>query len=110
MKKFALAAMACTVLSIVLPSIAIAGGSGSGTVSFLLGVSTGHLLFGTSVSASHPACATDGWAFDVTTPGGKMMAALLVSAQASGKQVNIAGAGACDVYPGRETVVYVVVS
>jgi hypothetical protein len=110
MKNFSRAALLWMMLSFFVPSGALADGTGSGTVTFLLGVSSGHLLFGTSASASRPACATDGWAFDVSTAGGKLMAALLVSAQASGKQVNVVGTGACDVYPARETVRYVVVN
>lgn len=110
MRKVSCVTLLSFMLAVALPGSALANGNGSGTVNFLLGVSSGFLLFGTTVQTSHPACATDGWAFDVSTPGGKMMASLLVAAQAAGRQVNIAGTGACDVYGGRETVSYVVVS
>lgn len=41
--------------------------------------------------------------------GGKAMLALLIAAQAAGKQVSIIGKGNCDVWGDRESVSYVVV-
>lgn len=100
--------MAVFVWALAMPCSAFANGSGSGTINFLLGVTSGHLLFGTTVQTGHPACATDGWAINASTPGGKLMASLLIAAQAAGRQVNVVGTGLCDVYDSRESVSYVV--
>jgi hypothetical protein len=91
---------------------AVANGSGNGTIVFVLSNFSGQVFFKTNGMQSQPSCATDGWAFDMNgsaASGGKAMLALLIAAQAAGKQVSVVGKGVCDVWGDRESVSYVVV-
>jgi hypothetical protein len=89
-----------------------ATGVGTGNISFILSNSSGQVFFRTTTAQSQPTCSTEGWAFDMNggnAVGGKAMLALLIAAQAAGKQVSIIGKGNCDVWGDRESVSYVVV-
>ena len=50
------------------------------------------------------------WAFSSTTPAGQSMLALLLSANASGKSVVVAGKGSCDVAGDTESVSYIYIA
>lgn len=62
---------------------------------------------------AQPACSASfpgRWAFNATTPAGQSMLALLMSANASGKSVVVAGKGACDVAGDTESVSYIYIA
>jgi hypothetical protein len=58
--------------------------------------------------ADTPACATQPtrFAFNATTPGGKVQLAGLLTAYAAGKRVNIIGTGNCTLFADSETLSY----
>jgi hypothetical protein len=64
----------------------------------------------TVLPTGSPSCVTNTtWSFalPLTTPVENQMLALLLSARATGTPVQLIGSGACDTYPGIETLQYV---
>lgn len=110
--KFCTSLFLTVALAFVVHMPAHSGGTGSGTVSFILPTAYGQVFFRTTNAQSQPACATQGWAFDLTgtfSNGGKAMLSTLLTALAAGKQVNIIGKGNCDVWSDRESVDYIII-
>lgn len=95
-------------------SPSVLAGSGAGKVTFLRAHSSDIIMFG--LSGGHvgkPTCATaasDSWALSLTTHTGRAMYAMLLSAQAQGKGVQVSGAGGCSAWADREapTWIYIV--
>lgn len=111
-KRFWTTFLCAFILTLTFQAPAHSGGTGSGTISFILPTAYGQVFFKTTNAQSQPACSTQGWAFDLTGAnaiGGKAMLATLLTALAAGKQVNIVGKGNCDVWGDRESVDYLVV-
>ena len=104
LRKFAILMLFLTGFSaIAQPSWA---GNQQGTISQITYSTGGIAYFTLSGSpASMAGCATaQRWAIVVTAPAGQAALAILLSAQAQGKTINIAGTGACDVWPDSETI------
>jgi hypothetical protein len=84
-----------------------AGGTIVRTVSFTSGV---FVFFQNGTRTSPPSCAASyptRWAIDVTTAGGQAAQANLLTAFATGRQVEVVGNGTCSVDPLSETVAYI---
>lgn len=61
----------------------------------------------TGTRSSRPTCATlDRWVIGVSTAGGQMAAAALLTAHSQRKRIYVYGKGACDVWGDTETVQY----
>ncbi|MBW8860281.1 MAG: hypothetical protein JF570_11310 [Caulobacter sp.] len=59
--------------------------------------------------SAQPACSTafpGRWAFNAATPAGQSLLALILSANATGKSITVAGNGVCDVAGDTESVSY----
>ena len=95
------------IISLTCPSVYAGSSAGlitnpfSGSTSILNGFTAG-------IHQNKPACSTlgDDWAFNATTPEGKAMLALLLTAYSLKKPIHVEGKGVCDVYPYRESVDY----
>jgi len=68
-------------------------GNSSGVVTKIYAHADDIVMFGAGVHNNRPACSGDEWAFSVATPTGRAMLALLLSAHAQGKPVNVDGMG-----------------
>ncbi len=86
----------------------------SGTVYQITITGTGVVYFWQRGSRSaQPACSASfpgRWSFSTSTSAGQAMLALLLSANASGKPVVVAGKSVCDVAGDTETVDYVYIA
>lgn len=85
-------------------SSSFAVGTASGDVNYVFVHSPNVLMFqvGTTVSTP-PTCSTQNqWAVKLDTTLGKNLYALLLSAQAQGRNVQVYGSGVCDAWPDRE--------
>ena len=102
MKVKPLRFLACAALCAV-TSLAHAGTS-SGLVTVLYVHSGDAVMFGAGPINNRLACsiAGDEWAFSLTTPTGRAMYALLLSAQAQGKAISVKGNGQCSAWQDRE--------
>jgi hypothetical protein len=95
-------------------SFSALAGSGAGTVTVLRAHSSDIIMF--KLSGGHvgkPACATatsDSWALSLTTHTGRAMYALLLSAQAQGKGVQVSGTGDCSAWPDREAPIWIYIA
>jgi hypothetical protein len=94
-------------LGMALASNALAGAS-SGPVTALLVHEPSVVMFEAGPHTAKPACSTVGnqWALSLNSPAGKAMYALLLMAQATGKQVAVQGSGGCTSWGDRETPTY----
>lgn len=84
-------------------------GSSTGLVTALK-VHTGDVvMFAAGSIGQRAACgvAGDEWAISLNTPTGKAIYALLLSANAQGKQVLVTGSNACNAWSDRETPYWV---
>jgi hypothetical protein len=101
---------ALALLFMVAGSTASASIAYNGALSMPHFMSSGIVLVYTSGSrANPPACGAgqaNRFAFDATTPGGKIQLAGLLTAFATGKQVVIVGSDTCGVWSDTETVNY----
>jgi hypothetical protein len=83
-----------------------------GTIHGVLPTHNGAVLFWTTGSrvGTHPACQGPGldgrYAIDASTVAGQSMVAVLLSAQAQGKQIYVVGSGNCTIWSDTETVVF----
>lgn len=101
-------------LSLVLglcSSSALAGSS-VGKVTILRAHSADIIMFGLSGEhVNRPACAagapSEPWALSLATHTGRAMYALLLSAQAQGKAVQVSGTSTCSAWADRETPVWI---
>lgn len=74
---------------------------------------TGVLFFHANSKVNTPNCGLpqpERWAIDTSTPGGKTMAALVMTAFALGKSVAVTGAENCDIWGDTESVDYLFIS
>lgn len=92
-------------------SRSVMAGSGAGKVMVLRAHAHDVIMFGLSGGhASRPTCAaavSDSWALSLSTHTGRAMYALLLSAQAQGKSVQVSGAGDCSAWPDREAPIWI---
>jgi hypothetical protein len=79
-------------------------GSSQGTITNILQMSAGILIFAAGPMNGRAACSTIGneWAIDVNTSGGRAFQASLLMAFAMGKTIYVAGTGACSAWGDRE--------
>jgi hypothetical protein len=107
-----LLAMACTCVALAVPSSVGASTATGGTIHGVLPTYNGAVLFWTTgtVVGGHPACQGPGltgrYAIDASTVAGQSMVAVLLSAQAQGKQIFITGSGTCTIWGDTETVLH----
>ena len=103
---------------LVFAGSANASGSSSGQVTGILVVSapwaapspsSDVAVFSAGSHSGKPACSVigDDWSISLTTPSGRAMYALILSAQAQGKSVNVAGSNTCSAWGDRETPVWI---
>ena len=92
---------------------AAAAGSSTGEVTRLYvhnGDSAGGMImFAAGTHNNKPSCSTlgDEWAFELGTPEGQAMYALLLSAVPQGLSIHVVGTGTCDAWGDRETARYI---
>lgn len=93
------------VLFLIFSSFTYAG-TGSGKVSKIMvhekSNGLGVIMFLVEKHENRPKCAVYGWAFDANTDLGKAMYAMLLSAAAQGKPVNVYGTNDCVAWGDRE--------
>jgi hypothetical protein len=84
-------------------------GSSSGIVAVIYAHEGDVVMFVACSHQGRPACSTIGndWAISLATPTGKAMYAMLLSAQAQGKPVNVVGTDTCSAYGDREAPRYI---
>ena len=90
-----------TVFTFITARTAIADSNGTITQIAVIG----DVVFFTAGShTGKPTCSTigDEWAFSLTTPGGRGMYALLLTAQLRGLPVTVNGSGSCPAWGDRE--------
>lgn len=94
--------IAALLFAISAPSFAV--GTANGEVNYIFVHSPNVLMFQVGATVSTPpACSTNNqWAVKLDTVVGKNLYALLLSAQAQGRNVQVYGTGLCDVWPDRE--------
>ena len=108
MKRLSLAVLTSSLLMLSSQSFA---GSSSGAVSNVTANVASRIFFEAGTLAANPACATAGsWALDATTPEGKAMYALILTAQATDRTVTVTGNNLCTIQPDRETVQFMVMN
>ena len=85
---------------------AYASVSSAGTVNNVLAIREGKLFFNQSgTHDQRPACATaDRWVVDMSTPGGQIIAATVLTAYAQNRTVGVAGTGSCADWGDTESV------
>ena len=102
---------AALALALMTGSAAQASTGQSGTVYNITVTIYGTVYFWQrGVRTAQPACSTGmprRWAFSSTTPAGQSLLALILSANATGKPIVVAGNATCDVAPDTESAVYV---
>lgn len=80
-------------------------GSSQGPVTLLQAHEGDVAMFSAGAHSGAPACSSAGeeWAFSLTSHYGRAMYALLISAQAQGKEVLVTGSNVCSAWGDRET-------
>lgn len=86
---------------------AVAGWS-SGQIKTILITKNNMLFFESGIKNQPPNCQTvpNQWAIDLSTASGKAIYALILSAQAQGKEIVVVGQNFCTVWPDRESIDY----
>ncbi|MFT4929090.1 MAG: hypothetical protein ACI8WB_005220 [Phenylobacterium sp.] len=81
-------------------------GSGVGKVKHLMVHEGDVVMFSTGPRTEMAECSTvgDDWMLSIATEKGKAMYAMLLASAAQGLTVSVQGHGACNVWPGRESV------
>lgn len=107
----------CKVALTLLMAVFVQGnavaGQSTGKVEHIISNSGGQIFFRAGDMPQQPGCSQNAWAFDMNganAAGGKAMLAVIIAAQAQGKQITVIGKGVCDVWGDRESVSYVVVA
>lgn len=87
----------------------VLAGNGSGTVKLIYTHALDVVLFDIGSHNDKPACSTAGneWALSLATETGKAMYALLLSAAAQSKNVDVLGDNTCSAWFDRENPLYV---
>jgi hypothetical protein len=92
-------------------SVAVAGGTITGTVQLLIARASDGLTYVVinGTASGHPACATNSYwiIMNETSDAGHKQYAMLLAAQASGSQVSIVGAGTCTRWGDGEDIDYI---
>jgi hypothetical protein len=102
-------------LAVTIPDPAYAGSQAAGNITTMatnppVGGYPAVFFFATNgTRSSPPSCATIGgrWAIDGSTMGGQQSIALVMSAQAQGRQIIVQGNGTCSVWGDTETASYI---
>jgi len=96
--------LALIALGLATVSLNAISGSSTGAITVLMVNQADRVLFSAGPHQSKPACSTqaDEWATSSATAAGKAMLAVLLSAQAQGKSVQVVGTGACAAWSDRE--------
>jgi hypothetical protein len=109
-----LAAMTAAVLAVAgLASPAAASSSQSGTISTILPLRNGIVLFNHSgARTATPACHTIAgrWAIDASTTAGQAALSVLMSAYLAGKKIAVLGQGNCSTHGDTEAVEHFVIN
>jgi hypothetical protein len=89
-------------------SISAHAGSSSGYITQILVVAD-TATFSAGTHNSKPACSTVGedWSVSLSSPGGRAMYAMLLSAFAQHLAIGVSGTGGCTAWPDRETPNYI---
>lgn len=108
MKKIALGAI---LSSLIAAAPVLASNADTGTVSGIYGTHNGAVIFTTSGTRTGtiPACAIANpqrFVIDASTAAGQSAVAVLLTAYAKGKAVNVVGTGSCTIWGDTETVAY----
>lgn len=87
-------------------------GESSGTVIRLYAHSGDIAIFDVGAHTNRPACSVAGneWAVSLSTPGGRAMYVLLVSAAAQRQTVTVHGTNTCSAWGDREAPSYIIVT
>jgi len=88
---------------------AVAGvGSSTGKVQSINVEQGAVFMFSAGTHNNKPACSTVGndWAVSLATADGKAMYAMVLSAASQGQTVSVVGTNGCNVWPDRETPMY----
>ena len=112
MKKMILSLLAA-LFALTLSAAASANQTATGTITQIYVENTGAMFFFPSaVSSGTTSCvnAPNSFVVDSTTAAGKTIAAALQLAFAAGRTVNFYGDGTCSVWPGRETIQYIILN
>ena len=99
----------CALIATALLSApAIASSSGIGNITDVWGTSNGAVLFNmTGTRTAVPTCGANNpqrFAIDASTVAGQAAVAVLLSAQARGKAIEVSGMGTCTIWGDTETV------
>jgi hypothetical protein len=82
-------------------------GSSSGAVTMMIVNSSNFLFFTAGTKSNSPSCGNNNqWALNLSTPTGRSIYALILSAQAQGKVLYIVGNGTCNGWGDREDVLF----
>jgi hypothetical protein len=97
-------AAAVAVISPLMPTVALAGQTGPGTV-YDLQIDGNRVLFGvTGTSTGKPACAVwSRYVFDITAANGPALLSYILTAQATGKVFRVYGTNTCSIIADTET-------
>lgn len=96
------------IIATLVASAPASAGNESGRIDQLMAHPGDVVMF--SLDGEHlnkPACSTEPWALSLSTHTGRAMYALLLTAQAQGKQVYVQGAGDCSSWGDREAPLYI---
>lgn len=96
------------VLLVISPVVALAGAS-QGKVTKPLVSHLDVFIFSAGTLQQGASCAVSNlgtWAVDLTTDHGKAIQAVVLTAYAQGKEIEVRGRGVCDVFSDRESVDY----
>ena len=108
MKRYGAAVLS----SLLIFASSVNAGSSSGLVTLVMAHVGDVIIFSAGPHQNKPACSTAGedWAFSLSTQTGKAMYALILSAQAQGKQINVMGTNTCPAWGDREAPAYVYIT
>lgn len=87
-------------------------GRSAGQVTQIIAHEGDVVMFSSGFHQDKPLCSTVGedWALSLSTQAGKAMYALVLSAHAQGKPINVIGSGTCAAWGDREAPRYVYIS
>lgn len=87
-------------------------GSSSGPVTHIYAHVGDVVMFAAGYNQSKPACSTvgDEWALSLATQTGRAMYALILSAHAQGKSIDVGGTNQCSAWGDREAPYYIHIS
>lgn len=95
--------------------VAFASNASMGYIVEVFGTYNGAVLFSTTgtINGARPSCQGPGltqrYAIDASTVAGQAMVAILMTAKAQGKRIDISGMGSCTIWGDTETVQFIFV-